>query len=523
MDPSVPSVGTDSIGASDWLVIAPVLLYLAGGAALLLLSDRRWQLPVALLPVLLGIGSGVALLRRVLVEGPLAMTMGGWPAPFGISFTADALGAGFALLTSVLALPVLLYARAEDEDQGGHFYPLVLILLAGVTGAFLTGDLFNLYVWFEVMLIASFGLMAGGGTPLRVDATFRYGVLNFVGTSIFLAALGLLYGLVGTLNMADVIGAATGANRGAMTAVAAMFLLAFGTKAAAVPMQSWLPASYHAPPAGVAALFAGLLTKVGVYALLRTLAGVLPESRDLLEPAIGTLAVLTLVVAPLGALAETDIRRFAGYLVIGGIGTALAGLALGGENGIAAAAAYAVQAMVGMGALFLLVGLAVRITGGSSTVAIGGLYAGAPLLSALVLVVLLTAAGIPPLPGFWPKLMLLGEGVAQVSGGGWMPVAIVIALLVNAFLTLVAVARLWAHAFWRSGPAGPQAELTDAALEPLRWRERVFALLPAALLALLLLATGIWSEPWLAWSRMAATELLAPARYITAVGLGGSA
>ena len=303
-----------TVALRDWLVVLPVILCLAGAAVLVMLRQLpRWQFPLAL-AVLAAVALGeAALMARIVAEGPVAMTMGGWAPPFGISFAADMLGVLFALAAAVVAIAVLLFSRLEAEAAAPDYLPLLLMLLGGVSGAFLTGDLFNLYVWFEVMLIASFGLMAGAGTPLRIDAAFKYGILNLIGTTVFLAALGLLYGTLGTLSMADIVLTAPAGNRGLVAVIAAMLLLAFATKAAAFPVQAWLPASYHAPPSSVSALFGGLLTKVGAYALLRTLILVLPAGRELLEPVIAIVAILTLLLSPLAAFAETNLRRAVGF------------------------------------------------------------------------------------------------------------------------------------------------------------------------------------------------------------------
>jgi multicomponent Na+:H+ antiporter subunit D len=268
---------------ADWIVILPVALPLIGAALLLMLHslrDLHWILAMAV--ALAVIACDLELLRRTLETGPVSMTMGNWLPPFGISFTADAMGAAFALTSAAVTLLLMVYVEGGppgSRPQGLH--RLMLLLLAGVSGCFLTGDLFNLYVWFEVMLIASFGLMVLGGTRRQLDGAVKYGFLNFLATSFFLLALGLLYGLLGTLNMADIVARAPSANPAAMAGVASLFLLAFGMKAAAFPVNNWLPASYHTPPPAVSALLAGLLTKVGVYALLRSLVMVLRRSAPL--------------------------------------------------------------------------------------------------------------------------------------------------------------------------------------------------------------------------------------------------
>src|SRR5262245_19918428 len=266
---------TTATPAADWIVILPVALPLLGAALLLMLwaTARELHWLFAALVALAVLVCDVELLRRTLETGPTSMTMGNWLPPFGISFTADAMGSAFALAAAAVTLLLFIYVGA-DMPQGGRrdgVYPLILLLLAGVTGAFLTGDLFNLYVWFEVMLIASFGLIVLAGHPLQLDAAVKYGVLNFLAKTLFLLALGLLYGLIGNLNMADIVGAAANSDLAPLTATAALFAVAFGMKAALFPVNAWLPASYHAPPPAISALMGGLLTKVGAYALLRTL------------------------------------------------------------------------------------------------------------------------------------------------------------------------------------------------------------------------------------------------------------
>ncbi|WP_224701697.1 proton-conducting transporter transmembrane domain-containing protein [Devosia aquimaris] len=496
-----------------WVVVLPLVLALMG-AALLLIVRRSHGLSfvLALVSVLAIIACEITLLLHVFESGPVSMTMAKWLPPFGISFTADAFGASFALAAAVVTLVVLIYAEPEHPSAvgGGSFYALVLLLLAGVTGSFLTGDLFNLYVWFEVLLISSFGLMVLGGRAVQLDGTVKYGFLNFLATTIFLLSLGLLYGLLGTLNMADVMRVAPQANPAAMAGVAALMLLAFGMKAAAFPVNAWLPASYHAPPAAISALMAGLLTKVGIYALLRTLVAVLPATRDVLEPVLIIVAIATLVIGPLGAIAETNLRRALGFIVIGGIGAVMAGIALPNLAGVSGAGLYIFHAMLTMTALYLVAGLIERQTGQSDTRYIGGLYATSAPLSVLFLVLVLAAAGVPPTLGFWPKVQLLQGGLQT---GGWIGGLLVTALLVNAVLTLIAGTRLWAHMFWRAAPT--PAEATPGEPLPigrLHW-------LGSGVLFALIIAAGLWPNPMMEVVRSGAADMLDPARYVSAVGL----
>ncbi|HEY4203256.1 MAG TPA: proton-conducting transporter membrane subunit [Devosiaceae bacterium] len=512
---------------ADWIVVLPVLACLMGAALLLMLRQTRLYLAgLAIVVVVAVIACEAALLQRVLVQGPLTMTMGRWLPPFGISFSADIMGAAFALAAAVVTLVVLVYVQMDraGSDNGGGLHALILLLLGGVTGSFLTGDLFNLYVWFEVMLIASFGLMVIAGRDIQLDATVKYGFLNFLATTFFLLALGLLYGLVGTLNMADIIVSAPGVNSAAMASVAALFFLAFATKAAAFPVNAWLPASYHAPPAALSALFAGLLTKVGVYALLRTLVALLPASRAVLEPAILAVAVLTLLIAPLGAIAETNLRRALGFIVIGGIGVVIAGLALPSQHGITGAIFYVLHAMLTMSALYLVAGLIEKATGERDTRRMGGLYAASTPISILFLVLVLAASGTPPFLGFWPKLVLLGAGVEQAGLGqggviDYGALVLTAALLVNALVTLIAGTRLWAHIFWRQGPEGELSEQPNPSLRPLERRVRWFGLLPAAGLTAVIVVAGLLPDQLFQAASMAAGDLLSPQRYIASVGL----
>ena len=514
---------------ANWVVVLPVILSLVAGAALLMLPGRTpYRAILAMLAVLLVGAVDLVLLLRVLQSGPVSMTMGRWLPPFGISFTADAASAAFALAAAFVTFIVLVYAEMDRAGVGhGSFHAFALLLLAGVSGSFLTGDLFNLYVWFEVMLIASFGLMILDGSPIALDGAVKYGFLNFIATTLFLAALGLLYGTVGTLNMADVLGAAAKANPAVMTSIASLFLLAFGIKAAAFPVNGWLPASYHTPGVAVSALLAGLLTKVGVYALLRALVLLLPQSRDFLQLLLAAIAVATLLLAPLGAIAETNLRRAIGFFVIGGIGSALAGIALSGPLGVAGSVVYIANAMLTVSALYLVAGLVEKLTGQTDTRQMGGIYAASSAVSVLFLLLVLSTAGVPPFLGFWPKLLLLQAGIANLHPAGgastdFVGLAVAIALLVNALLTLIAGTRLWSHVFWRVGTEGAQSEQAVTQLIAMSRRERLFGIGAAAGLTAVVLALGLWPQPLLAIGRTASASLLDPRAYISAVGLGGT-
>ncbi len=327
----------EPVAAADWLVILPVAWCLAIGALLVML--RR---PIGLHPFISVAGlAGLVvidalLLQHVIVSGPVTMVMGRWLPPFGIAFTVDLTGALFALAASVVALAGGVYSLSDINDSGRRygFYPFLMLLMAGVSGAFLTGDIFNLYVWFEVLLISSFGLIVLGSEREQIDGAVKYGFLNLVATTLFLVTTGYLYASFGTLNMADIARKAEGLRGTApLMTLTALFLLAFGMKAAAFPVNFWLPASYHTPRVVVSALFAGLLTKVGIYALIRVTVMLLPMEREELSFVIAVVGALTMLVGVFGALAQSDFRRMLGYLVISGIGSILAGIAVGGPGG----------------------------------------------------------------------------------------------------------------------------------------------------------------------------------------------
>jgi multicomponent Na+:H+ antiporter subunit D len=487
---------------ADWVIILPVVLCLMGAGALLMLRGMlRVQLWVTLAVILAVLLCDALLFNRVMADGPLTMTMGKWLPPFGISFTADVMGASFALASAVATLCVVLYLQGDTPESAVRdgVYPMLLLLLAGVSGAFLTGDLFNLYVWFEVMLIASFGLIVLAGHPLQLDAAVKYGVLNFLATTLFLMGLGLLYGLVGTLNMADIVGAAARADAAPLTAIAALFALAFGMKAAVFPVNAWLPASYHAPPPAISALMGGLLTKVGVYALLRTLIMLLPVAREHLASVLMAVAIATAILGPLSAIAETNLRRAIGFILIGGVGLMLLSIAGVEISAVAGSVAYGVHAILTLTGLYLVAGLIERATGQGDTRQMRGLYAANSSISILFFVLVFAVSGVPPFLGFWPKLLMLQGFIGATA---WLPAFVV---LLNALLTLIAGTRLWSHIFWRG--TAEKAALPQSPHMAV-WILTVVIMVLGLAPAILIQAAGI-----------AAADLLDPIRYIASVGL----
>lgn len=491
----------------DWLIVLPVLLPLMVAAGLIVgrhLLGRRSGLAnaLALSAVLFTIVAAGLLLERVVTDGPQTMMMGRWLPPFGIAFTADALGAGLAFAASLAALFVLIAERAEGHGPAPAYgmEPFALMLLAGVNGAFLTGDLFNLYVWFEVLLIAAFGLLTLGPEKVQIEGTLKYGVLNLAGTTLFLIAVGLTYGLTGTLNMADLTRVLHGATAGPTATLFVLFFFAFGMKAAAFPVQFWLPAAYHTPRAATAGLFAALLTKVGIYGMLRVLVMLMPDGGDGLSLLIGLVAAATMLFGAFGTLAEKNMKRLPGFVLISGIGTMLAGIALTSPGGLTGTIFYALQSMALMLALYLALFAAARLAGTDDITRAGGLYDRNPLLSAAVLALFFASAGLPPFSGFWPKALILK---AALDIGAWWLAA---ALLVSGFLMSVGLGRAFLIGFMKPAASeGAAIRLAPATLVP------VLAMTVAVALI------GLMPEPLLDFAGRAAAGLADPAPYIHSV------
>jgi multicomponent Na+:H+ antiporter subunit D len=503
---------------ADWLVILPVAMMIGLGAVLLMVRKSvRLHGAIALAGLVLLVVVDVSLLWRVASHGPMTMVMGRWLPPFGIAFTADIFGATMALVAAIVALAAGVFALRDIDASGRRygFYPFLMLLMAGVSGAFLTGDIFNLYVWFEVLLISSFGLLILGSEKEQIDGALKYAVLNLVATTLFLIAVGYLYALFGTLNTADIARkAGTLRDASPLVTLTGLFILAFAMKAAAFPVNFWLPASYHTPRIVVSALFGGLLTKVGIYALIRVTIMLFPIEREALSIVIALAAVLTMITGALGALAQSDIRKMVGYLVIAGIGNMLVGVAIGTPAAVSGAILYAIHSMATMTALYLLTGEIGRLCGGWSLAGVGGLYRRAPWFSASSFVLFLAAAGLPPISGLWPKVVLLK---ASLDIGAWWLAA---AMLVSAFLITLTLARLVLFAYWR-----PNMSVTNGGQlpPPVSCRADWRVTLPLAILTGLTIFFGIFPEPLLDLSQNAAAGLANPNAYINSVFPRGGA
>lgn len=470
-------------------------LFFARSAA----AQRR----VGILGASLLLVAAFALLWTVQREGILVLHAGNWPAPFGIALVIDLLSAVMVVMTALMGLGVLIFSfgSLDAERVRFGFFPLFQFLLMGVCGAFTTGDLFNLYVWYEVMLMSSFALISLGGTPLQLEGGVKYVVMNLVSSSMFLTALGILYGMTGTLNMADLARFLDNSLPvGLSTTLAMLFLVAFGIKAAAFPFFFWLPASYATPPVAVTAIFSALLTKAGVYSLLRVFTLLFTQQVEYTHQLLLILAGFTMVTGVLGAVAQNEVRRLLSFHIVSQIGYLLMGLGLFTELAIAGTVFFMVHVILAKSALFLASGIMGRMQGSYDLQELGGLARLSPALAGFFLLAAFALAGLPPLSGFFAKFALVQAGLA---GGRYLITGV--ALFVS-ILTLFSMVKIWAQAFWKAAPRAA----SPPRVSKLLW-------IPFGALALLTLAMGLFSEPLLRLSLATARQLLDKEQYIRVV------
>ncbi|MEU0148098.1 Na+/H+ antiporter subunit D [Streptomyces sp. NPDC006288] len=437
------------------LVPLPVLLPLCATGLSLAFGTRlaRFQrfISVAVLTAVLGLS--VALMIAADRQGPLHVDLGDFGPPLGITLVADRLSGLMLTVSSAVTLAVLVYSLGQgmsDRDKEtpvAVFHPAYLILVAGVSCTFLAGDLVNLYVAFEIMLVASFVLLTLGGTGPRIRAGSTYVIISLFSSMLFLTAIAMTYAATGTANFAQLAARLPELPLGVQTLIQAMLLTVFAVKAAVFPVAAWLPDSYPTAPAPVTAVFAGLLTKVGVYCMLRTETLLFPGNR--LGDLLMAVALFSMVVGILGAVAQTDLKRLLSFTLISHIGYMVFGIGLATQEGYGGAIFYVVHHITVQTTLFLVAGLIERRGGTNELTRIGGLAKAAPLLAVLFFVPAMNLAGIPPLSGFIGKLGLMRAGVADGGAWAWTLVA---GATVTSLLTLYVMAKVWNLAFWRTEP-----------------------------------------------------------------------
>jgi multicomponent K+:H+ antiporter subunit D len=435
------------------LPILPVLVPCAAAIAMLLAGPERVRLQrvLALVSCLVQLAVAIALLRGAASGDVLVYRLGDWPAPFGIVLVIDRLSALMLLLTAVVALPVVRYACGGWDTHGRHFHALMQFQLMGLAGAFATGDLFNLFVFFEVLLIASYCLVLHGLGTARLRAGLHYVILNLAGSALFLVGISLLYNVTGTLNMADLalrLRELPEAQAPLARSAALILLVVFGLKAAIVPLHLWLPATYAAASAPVAALFA-LMTKVGVYSILRVHVAMFGTDAGaaalVAAPWLLGAALLTGLAGMLGALAATTLSRMIAYLTIASVGTLLAGVGVYGADALGASLYYLVHSTLIIAALFMLAEIVAAERGPAGDRLQPAPPVGQPVVLGLLLLLgAVSVTGAPPLSGFVGKLMVL-QGV-RVSP--WWP-ALWAMLLGTSLLAVIGMARAGSILFWQ--------------------------------------------------------------------------
>jgi multicomponent Na+:H+ antiporter subunit D len=487
-------------GAALWPVAIPL-----AAAALTMLLRRHPALQRGIMEsaVVLMLASAVLLLSCVARGGSIVLNFGGWGAPFGVTFVADGVNAALCTVAGIVALAAAMFARADirARRRRAGFDPLFLAMLAAVNGALLTGDLFNLYVWFELMLVTALGLMTLDRRRAQVDGAFRYAALSMLGATFLLVGIALLYGETGTLDMAHLstlLAARTPSL--ALSAAAYLILAGLALKAGLFPLFFWLPASYHTAPITVSATLAGLLTKVAFYAALRIFVvvfGIVGGSAAVpgLPALLGILAALTMLVSVLAAIAQVDIRRLLAFHVMGQVGYLVMALSLASLLGVAAAVFYTMHTMLVQAGLFLGAGAIARANGGYDLRRAGGLMRDHPLFTALFAVLALSIAGVPPLSGFWAKFLVVDA--AFRAGSAWSAWLAVIALVAGV-LTLYSMSTLWTRAFWRPRDRGRN----------LTHRIPPAMLAAVALLAACTLGIGIAVEPVARLAREGAAQMV---------------
>lgn len=496
----------------SWLVPVPIVLPLLG-AALSILSGRSRvvQRVISVTILTLVVIASVALLVAADRDGAIVAKSGGWAAPVGIALVADRFSASMLVVASVMLLVVLLYAIGEPGAERNHvgFQSVYLVLAAGVYASFLTADLFNMFVSFELMLTASYVLLTLGGGREQVRAGMTYVVISLIASTLFVTTLALLYSATGTVGMADLAVKIAELPSGVRSAFAVLLLVVFGIKAALFPLFFWLPDSYPTAPSPITAVFAGLLTKVGIYAIIRTQTLLFPpDSRP--ATLLLVIAGATMVVGVLGAIAQDDVKRILSFTIVSQIGYMVMGLGFFTVAGLAATVFSMIHHIVIKTTLFLSGGLIERAGGSSRLTRVGSLVRDAPLLAVLFLLPALSLAGVPPFSGFVSKFALIGAGFEVRE------YAIVAVSLVVGVLTLLSMIRIWAGVFWN--PAEDPTVANGPMQPPLgRLGGPVFMVLPTAFLVLGTLAIAAAAGPIYAFAERTAGDLLQPWTYVEAV------
>jgi multicomponent Na+:H+ antiporter subunit D len=489
------------------LVPLPVVVALMGAALSTALGHWRLaQRVISVITLTAVLVVAVALLHRADRVDHLVHEAGGWPGPLGIVFVVDRLAGVMLTISALMLLVVMLYAIGERgvERENPAFHPLYLVLAAGVSASFVTGDLFNLFVAFEMMLAASYVLITLGGRPAQIRAGMTYVVISLVASALFIVMMGLLYAATGTVNMADLAVEMAQLPEGLRVTFAIVALGVFGIKAGLFPLFFWLPDSYPTAPGAITAVFAGLLTKVGVYAIVRTQILIF-DAPDWMGTTILVIAALTMAVGVLGAIAQDDVKRILSFHIVSQIGYIMFGVGLFSVAGLAGAVFYTVHHIIVKTTLFLVAELVQRRSGSARLRQLGGMVRSAPVLALLFAVPALSLAGLPPFSGFLAKFALVDAGLEARQ---WIVVAVSLAV---SLFTVFSMTKIWSGVFW-SEPAEPLSQ--DATTET---TSPVLMVLATAVLVVATISFTVFAGPLYDLSLRAAHSIMEPAAYVTAV------
>jgi multicomponent Na+:H+ antiporter subunit D len=486
------------------LVILPIIIPVISGMIMVIFRKRiKLQRFLGVFSTIAILIVAVFLIIQNKTEGIQTLQLGGWEAPFGISMVADMFSSLLILVTSIVAFCCLLYAFPSigKEREAYYFNPLFLFLIAGVNGSFITGDIFNLFVCFEVMLVSSYVLISLGGTKIQLRESIKYILINILSSFLFLVAIAFLYAMTGTLNFAHLsVRVAEVGQEGLMTTVAILFLVVFSLKAGLF-LFFWLPGSYSAPPTVISAIFAALLTKVGIYAIMRIFTLVFYHDPGVIHLLIGILAALTMLLGAIGAVAYNDIQRILTYNVIVGVGFILAGVASYTTAGMTGSIYYLIHDMIVKALIFLLGGTIIHLTGTSKLKEMSGLIRLHPQLGWMFFIAALSLSGIPPLSGFLGKIFIT-EGTFE-TGYFWLGSI----SLFTSLMVLYSIMKIFMNCFWG---------YTDLTEEDEKGTTKGL-LLPIAILTMLTIALGLGAEGIHEYVDLAVEGLMNPSIYIEAV------
>ncbi|MBS4190722.1 Na+/H+ antiporter subunit D [Bacillus sp. FJAT-49705] len=486
-------------------LILPILIPFLTGILLIFFAKNvslsRW---IAGISSFITIIVSALLVQKVRVDGIQTLDVSNWQAPFGITLVSDMLSALLVLTTSIILFTCVIYSfkTISKEQERFYYYSAMNFLAVGVIGAFTTGDIFNLFVFFEVLLMSSYVLLVHGGSKIQLRESLKYILVNVISSALFVITVAYLYSVVGTLNMAHIsVRLSEIGESGIVTVIAVLFLIVFGLKGAIFPLYFWMPGSYYAPPAPILALFGALLTKVGVYSIMRTYTLFFLNDKDFTHQLLGILAIITVIVGVIGAIAYSNIKKIVIYNIIVAVGVILFGVAVMTPESLTGSVSYLIHDMIIKAALFLLIGIIIAITGTSDLRKISGLIKRYPGLGWTFFIAALALAGIPPLSGFIGKLLIVQEGFKEEHywGAG--------IVLMSSLLVLFSIMKIFINGFWGT----PQAYKDEEAV-PVRK-----LLVAPVILVIISVLYGAGSEFVLPYISQAAETLSNPSIYIEAV------